>query len=219
MYLPLEVQIAAQVKEEAAQAQQEEMEQQTASKGEQMESARGTEIKVNVQNNQGIIMSAVKPMRLSFHQIIDPSTAGGESSSGGSPFKKRLTDLFSGGAKGFGFEDIFLSASPDKTRRGGQQQTATSPLKHTHQPLRTTSLEDESSGNTHQDDQYEEVNLRMIGRTQLYPTTIAEEDCEQDNTNDDSMKKKEGMNHHHPAKKGKKKKFKKQTILHQNDEN
>jgi hypothetical protein len=93
----------------------------TGCKGEQiMESARGTEIKVNVQNNnQGVVMSAVKPMRLSFHQIIDPSTAGGESSSGGSPFKKRLTDLFSGGAKGFGFEDIFLSASPDKTRRGG----------------------------------------------------------------------------------------------------
>ena len=114
------------------------MEQQTASKGDQqLESARGTEIKVNVQNNQGVIMSAVKPMRLSFHQIIDPSTAGGESSSGGSPFKKRLTDLFSGGAKGFGFEDIFLSASPDKTRRGHQQ--ATSPLKHQHQPLRTTS--------------------------------------------------------------------------------
>jgi hypothetical protein len=93
----------------------------TGCKGEHiMESARGTEIKVNVQNNnQGVVMSAVKPMRLSFHQIIDPSTAGGESSSGGSPFKKRLTDLFSGGAKGFGFEDIFLSASPDKTRRGG----------------------------------------------------------------------------------------------------
>lgn len=121
-----------------------EIEQMTASKGEGMESARGTEIKVNVQNNQGIVMSAVKPMRLSFHQIIDPSTAGGESSSGGSPFKKRLTDLFSGGAKGFGFEDIFLSASPDKTRRGGGPQ-ATSPLKHQHQPLRTTSLEDESN--------------------------------------------------------------------------
>lgn len=117
----------------------------TASKGEGLESAKGTEIKVNVQNNQGIVMSAVKPMRLSFHQIIDPSTAGGESSSGGSPFKKRLTDLFSGGAKGFGFEDIFLSASPDKTRRGPTTatQASSSPLKHPHQPLRMTSQEDE----------------------------------------------------------------------------
>ena len=112
----------------------------TASKGEGLESARGTEIKVNVQNNQGIVMSAVKPMRLSFHQIIDPSTAGGESSSGGSPFKKRLTDLFSGGAKGFGFEDIFLSASPDKTRRRPTTtQASSSPLKHPHHPLRMTS--------------------------------------------------------------------------------
>ncbi len=62
------------------------------------------------------MMSAVKPMRLSFKHIIDPSTAGGDSTSG-SPFKRRLNDIFSGGTKGFGFEDIFLSASPDKTRR------------------------------------------------------------------------------------------------------
>lgn len=89
-------------------------------------------------------MSAVKPMRLSFHQIIDPSTAGGESSTSGSPFKKRLNDLFSGGVKGFGFEDIFLSASPDKIRKGENQ--AASPLRpHIHHhPLRTTSLEDET---------------------------------------------------------------------------
>ena len=88
-------------------------------------------------------MSAVKPMRLSFHQIIDPSTAGGESSTGGSPFKKRLNDLFSGGIKGFGFEDIFLSASPDKTRRGQQAVVPSSPLRHQHHPLRMTSQEEE----------------------------------------------------------------------------
>ena len=86
-------------------------------------------------------MSAVKPMRLSFHHIIDPSTAGGESTSG-SPFKKRFGEFFTGGTKGFGFEDIFQSASPDKTRR---TQATSSPLRshQQHIQLRLTSQTDE----------------------------------------------------------------------------
>jgi len=104
---------------------------------------RGSEIKVNINP-----MSAVKPMRLSFKHIIDPSTAGGDNTSvsGGSPFKRRLNDFYTNASKGFGvFEDIFLSASPDKTRRNHIGAT-TSPLRHhmyqQHQPLAQSSQPD-----------------------------------------------------------------------------
>jgi len=60
-------------------------------------------------------MSAVKPMRLSFKNIIDQhdaSTSAGNSS----PFKKRLNDIFTtGGAnKFYAFEDIIMNTSPAK---------------------------------------------------------------------------------------------------------
>ncbi len=59
------------------------------------------------------MMSAVKPMRLSFKHIIDPGS-GDSNSTAGSPFKKRLNDVFSGGSgKCFAFEDIILNTQPN----------------------------------------------------------------------------------------------------------
>ena len=71
-----------------------------------METVRGSEKK-----GTGM-MSAVKPMRLSFRHILDDNMT-----SAGSPFKKRLNDIFSTGAaanKCFAFEDIILNTSPER---------------------------------------------------------------------------------------------------------
>lgn len=74
----------------------------------------GSEIK---QNNPAL-MSAVKPTRLSFKHIIEPNEGN---TTTGSPFKKRLGDLFSNN-RGFAFEDIILqTASPEK-RKGGYME-------------------------------------------------------------------------------------------------
>jgi hypothetical protein len=73
----------------------------------------GSEMK----NNNPALMSAVKPTRLSFKHIIEPNEGN---TTTGSPFKKRLGDLFSNNRGGFAFEDIILqTASPDKKRSGG----------------------------------------------------------------------------------------------------
>jgi len=64
------------------------------------------------------LMSAVKPTRLSFKHIIEPNEGN---TTTGSPFKKRLGDLFSNNRNGggFAFEDIILqTASPEKKRNG-----------------------------------------------------------------------------------------------------
>jgi hypothetical protein len=60
------------------------------------------------------MMSAVKPMRLSFKHIQDPGDAS-TSAGNSSPFKKRLNDIFTtGGAnKFYAFEDIIMT-SPAK---------------------------------------------------------------------------------------------------------
>ena len=60
------------------------------------------------------MMSAVKPMRLSFKHIQDPNDAS-TSAGNSSPFKKRLNDIFTtGGAnKFYAFEDILMT-SPAK---------------------------------------------------------------------------------------------------------
>ena len=71
---------------------------------------RGSEMK----NNNNVLMSAVKPTRLSFKHIIEPNEGN---TTTGSPFKKRLGDLFSHNRGGFAFEDIILqTASPEKKR-------------------------------------------------------------------------------------------------------
>jgi hypothetical protein len=59
------------------------------------------------------MMSAVKPMRLSFKHIIEPNEGN---TTTGSPFKKRLGDLFTtNNAKHNVFEDLILqTASPNK---------------------------------------------------------------------------------------------------------
>ena len=55
------------------------------------------------------LMSAVKPMRLSFKHILE-SGDNSNTTAGSSPFKKRLNDIFSAGsAKCFAFEDIILN--------------------------------------------------------------------------------------------------------------
>jgi hypothetical protein len=88
-----------------------------ATESKPLDSVRGSEIKVNI-NPAAAIMSAVKPMRLSFKHIQEPGSGGGDTSTTNSPFKKRLNDIFSGGTnKCFAFDDIFLNTSPDQQLR------------------------------------------------------------------------------------------------------
>ena len=68
-----------------------------------METARGSEVKGA---NNPVLMSAVKPMRLSFKHIIETNEGN---TTTGSPFKKRLGDLFTtNNAKHNVFEDLIL---------------------------------------------------------------------------------------------------------------
>lgn len=69
----------------------------------------GETIKNSEHKANNILMSTVKPMRLSFKHIIEPGSGDSNTTAAsGSPFKKRLNDLFTGGSK-FAFEEIIHS--------------------------------------------------------------------------------------------------------------
>lgn len=65
--------------------------------------------------SNNLMMSAVKPMRLSFKHILEPNEGNTTATS---PFKKRLNDLFSANSKqGFAFEDIILNTQNNSPER------------------------------------------------------------------------------------------------------
>jgi hypothetical protein len=65
-----------------------------------------------------IAMSAVKPMRLSFKNILDPNSEG-PTTAGSSPFKRRLNEMFSAGGYGVGrFDDLLMTTSSPSKMEG-----------------------------------------------------------------------------------------------------